>query len=298
MAPTPNQALKYGFGDHNGILGALDHEGRIYITTPASIPTSMSDLTLLSDPDSPPIAHLALAGNDRVAVTFVQAPNARLAHIVEFLTFEHFKAWHTDPASESHAPVKHHMVPGGVRQLIANATTFAALMSSGEVYTWGDARHRSLGRGNGSEDVTSADEAGLVEALGGIKVVRIASGGWMTAALSEEGAVYLWGIGMPGKTDLIRGLQDLRSAEVKLLDVLDAEEGEPLDFCDVAVGDGHVVLLAENGRVFAAGENANGQLGLGKGRRFVSEWEEVHIDGRPRCIAVHCGPKSSVVKAT
>ncbi|KAH0034587.1 RCC1/BLIP-II protein, partial [Aureobasidium melanogenum] len=176
-----------------------------------------------------------------------------------------------------------------VAQLVANVTGFVCLTQEGNVYTWGDARHSSLGR---SVTETEAKSPGLVESLAGIQIKKIASDGWMTAALSEDGAVYLFGTGTPGTQHLLSCLDGLDPTGAALVEI--EQNKEPLDFLDIAVGDGHVVLLTQDGHVYAAGDNRNGQLGLGqKASSYIKDWREVIIPGGRRCGAVYAGPKSS-----
>lgn len=288
----PRPTFTHGFGDYDGMKGALDDQGRVYLM-------SNSELVLFSNPETPRVAHIALAGNDRVAISFIKATGAQLAHVDEFISFDNFKAWCICTGLEQprHSYLHRlHVFRGPVKQLIANATTFACLNGRGEVFTWGDARHRSLGRATTGEGAVSADDAVIVEALGGIKIEKISAGGWITAALSEDGAAYLWGTGTPGKDESMRFLKDLGPSEVALLDIL-GDDGEPVDIQDVTVGYGHVVLLTEGGKIFSAGENTNGQLGIGKEHQYSVDWKEVKIGESLRCSSVQAGPKSVFIKA-
>lgn len=271
-------------------MGALDTEGRVYLTSPRS-----KHPTLLPNPAGLSISAAALAGNDRFAICLHISANTPSAQVVEFHSLDDFKRWYHDISEMREKCCIHHDIPGRVKQLTANSTTFACLTDGGEVYTWGDARHRSLGRGTTSEDGSRADRAGLVDALGGIKIVKISSGGWMHAALSEEGAAYLWGSGAPGKEDSIGSLEGLDSSEVGLVEIND-NMGEPMDVLDVAVGAGHAVLLTQNGVVYSVGDNVNGQLGIGKGTLFARDWTKVDLSEDVKIVAVHAGPKSTMIK--
>ncbi|KAH0536547.1 hypothetical protein GP486_008874, partial [Trichoglossum hirsutum] len=50
------------------------------------------------------------------------------------------------------------------------------------------------------------------------------------------------------------------------------EEESRLDILDAATGDRHIAALRRDGRVFAAGEGTNGQLGTGAAVEFAEEW--------------------------
>lgn len=281
-----------GFGDHNGLLGTLDREGHLYLME------STSELRLV--PHGPHLTHVVVAGNDRVAAVLAQEPTSRLGCVVEFSSFANFRTWYGNATPDLNLVIKRYGIPGHVSQLVANATTFACLNHEGEVYTWGDARHRSLGRSSSGQSSGAFAEPGLVHALGGVKVTRISAGGFMTAALSEDGAAYLWGTGSPGKADSIQLLKEIDPSEVALIQILpsDGETTEPLDIRDLAVGDGHIVVLTDDGAVYTAGENTNGQLGLGSTKPFRDTWSRVKTDSRLHCIGVRAGPKCTFAKVS
>ena len=272
------------FGDHNGMLGCLDSNGRLWME-------SHGQLQCQADPDgSPLIGHVALAGNGKVAITFKQAPNGRLCHILCFDNLEDLSAWYTDPANVSYdAEKQHFMMQGQPRQVLAGTGTFLLRMEDGEVYSWGDPRYSSLGRAIAE---VPAERPAQVDALGGLKIRKVAGGGWLNAALSEDGACYLWGAGTPGTDNTIKCLREAGAGEVALVELPNEAGSEPLDILDVSVGDNHVVLLAEGHRCFVAGENKNGQLGLGHFEPLVEDWTPLTLENST-IESVICGPKST-----
>lgn len=285
---TESSALKEGFslqspfGDHNGLIGCLDSEGRVFYVTDATESGGQRDLTCQTGEEAPPLSHAAIAGNERVAVTFKQAPNAQLTHIAEFDSLQSFVKWHADPSNEAHYPAAHHMLPGRPKQLLANAANFILLTEDGEVYTWGDPRFRTLARPTVGADADPADKPGLVDALGGLKIASVQCGsgvGWMASALSEDGALYLWGATMPGDEGRIKRLQDVGAGEVALVDVVTAPDSEPADIVSVGIGRNHVAVVTDTGRLFVVGDNSNGQLGLGKEQSFAEDWTQVPFPG-------------------
>lgn len=280
------------FGDHDGMAGCVDQEGRLYLVE--ETPAQGLLLVCQSTETSPRIGTIASAGNGRVALTFKQAPNGNLAHVTEFGSLADFTRWFKDPSGEGNYPANHHMLPGRPKQLLANTGTFILLMEGGDVHTWGDARYRSLGRTISGDGAIPADKPGAVDALGGLQISKIASGGWMHAALSADGALYVWGATSPGSEGSIRCLEDQSSGQVALVNLLD-DSSEPLDILDMAVGDNHICAIAEGSRLFVVGENINGQLGIGSEDKFVEDWQEVpDVDGARH---VWNGPKSSFVSS-
>lgn len=276
------------FGDHNGIVGALDEDGRLLLVELSSSEISTLRLRLISTDLSPRLSAVTIAGNDRVAVCLHQEPDAGHTQVLEFLNIAHCTAWYKQVAQEVVQPCSQHKIPGRLKQLTSNVAIFICLMQSGDVYTWGDSRYKSLGRSISVEDSTSAEQPGLVDSLGGIKVVKVSADGWNFAALSEDKAVYLFNASAPGKKPI---LSDAQTGEMVLVDVQDAS-GIPHDFDDVAVGSGHVLLLSADSRVFVAGDNRNGQLGLAS-VEHAHEWTEVY----QRCSAIGAGSKFSLLKA-
>ena len=286
--------LRNPFGsDQHGFIGCLDSEGRVLLLH-SSGADGKTTLVPAGDSEAPPISNLALAGNERIAVTFKQAPNARLTHIAEFASFDKFKKWHSEPSSAENYPAAHHMLPGRPKQLLANGANFILLMEDGEVYTWGDPRFRTLARPIAGPDAVPADKPGIVDALGGLKIASIQCGpgvGWLASALSEDGALYLWGTLMPGEDGVIRCLSDAGPGEVALVEVIPETNAEPVDIISAAVGRNHVLVVTHDGRVFAVGDNGNGQLGMTRERPFVEDWTRVpSLHGVQQVVA---GPKAT-----
>jgi len=259
--------------------------------------------TTSGDDDHPKIGQIALAGNDRVALTFRTAPASTMCHVVEFETLEKATEWYCNPADKTKHPDRHHMLHSRLRQLLAAATTFLLLMEDGSVYSWGDPRHQSLGRPISGEGTTGADSPGIIEAIGGLKIDKIACGGWLNAALAtEDGALYLWGAAVsPVCEDAIKCLSDAGPGEVVLVDLV-SEECEPAgdidasDIVDVAVGSAHVAAVTEAGHLYVVGANHTGQLGLEKDEAFSEDWQMVtSLQNVRRTI---CGPRSTFAFGT
>ncbi|TKA74776.1 hypothetical protein B0A55_03865 [Friedmanniomyces simplex] len=220
------------FGDHNGLLGLMSPSGDVTLVAPGP-ESGTSTLQPTSTDSSPQISHIALTGTDRIAITFRQAPNGRLCHVAEFENLEKFLSWYRDPSDAESYPDKHHMLPGRPKQLLGNMLSFLLLMEGGEVYSWGDARYQSLGRAVVGEGATAAGKPGVVEALGGLKIVKVATGGWLSAAVSEDHALYLWGAASePGCEGSIKCLQEAGAGEVALVGLPAEAHSEPLDVVD------------------------------------------------------------------
>ena len=130
----------------------------------------------------------------------------------------------------------------------------------------------------------SASQPGLVtdlESLPTGPIAKIASGGYVTAALTAEHDLYLWGVDGSLHLDGQPAPLDLGGS----------------DFLDVGVGDGHVIVLTSDRRVLVMGKGENGQLGMGEGVEGLPEWREVdlNLEAGWRPLQVAAGPRCSFV---
>ena len=82
----------------------------------------------------------------------------------------------------------------------------------------------------------------------------------------------------------IDALPDFQTGEcVRLVNIVDIVDDGVLNILDVAVGDGHVLVLTETRDVWVTGQNHEGQLGLNKINldfeqtwKKSSEWSNLH----------------------
>ena len=122
----------------------------------------------------------------------------------------------------------------------------AALTNTGEVYAWGYGGNGELGDGTWSNHMQPAPVTGLSDA------VAIATGGYHTLALKEDGTVVSWGDN-PGA--LGDGTFTSRNSPVAVLDIT--------NIVAVSAGASHSLALEADGTVWAFGTNSYGQLGDG-----------------------------------
>ena len=142
-------------------------------------------------------------------------------------------------------------------QVAVGSANAVALADDGRVFTWG----RYTGQGveslvNYPNQPKNPDGSG---ALGGI--VQVAAGFNHALALGADGRVYGWGWNNAGETG--RGTaqtQEILPATVKL-----ADGSELRDIVQIVAGYHFSLALAADGRVYAWGDNAQEQLGLGTG---------------------------------
>jgi len=307
------QDISSVFGDHTGILGALTLNGALLVHRDSE---DGEELNLASSlPSSSPynaiprIAHLAVSGIGVICISPSTSGAMLPANTSNYIEAEPHHL-HTHPSLSSllqSSTATTHLLPQPPLHLTSNANTFAALSPSGSIYTWGDPRHQHLGRT--PTTTTPAQQPGLVTGIGGVPMKKIASGGWMTGAVSRDGDLYVWGRQPPGvdegnrigclpgasRTTNMSAEEESEDGEVALVDV----DGG-VDVVDVGVGAGHILALTRDGRIFGVGDNSNGQVGIGegRGRRFCENWLEVPMgfeQEKKVIVRVDCGYWSSFV---
>ncbi|XP_026221098.1 RCC1 domain-containing protein 1 isoform X2 [Anabas testudineus] len=101
-------------------------------------------------------------------------------------------------------PFYHSLSPHLKARSLALGAEHAILLSAaGVVYTWGLGSHGQLGHGV----LTSEEEPRAVEALWGMPMRFVATGGWHSVCISDGGDLYVWGWNESGQLGLpSRGL--------------------------------------------------------------------------------------------
>lgn len=289
---TSTSGIKAVFGDHNGILGYFDNEGRISLSR---APASSHTKHLVEPETSRRFSHITVADNGHIAA--VSQDDEAVIH--EFTSMAAFKSYLEAPpkkvGSEYHddalSGTDHviHQLGHNITQLVSNTASFCALDVDGRVYTWGDNRYGTLRRSGLSSSPCPVEHLG--DADDGPRVTKIVSGGWMTGAIRDDGVAFLWGGQMPG-TEPRRGLLEGEGGYLETTVEIEGPEGV-LDVLDMAIGEGFVVVVCEAGRLFGVGENGNGQLGEGRKRNYYEEWVEILERG---VVNVWAGPKTVYVR--
>ena len=171
-----------------------------------------------------------------------------------------------------------------LRSLHGAATCFAALSTTDEILTFGSALHpQALGRT--PTPTNPAEVPSPISFLGGISIDKIAVGGWIGAAVSEDRDLYVWG-GQPGAAKRMNALPKFSAGEeVRLVDI-----NGGVDVVDVGVGSEHIIALTGDGEVWVTGEGDCGQLGTGAAD-FEEDWVRVRGDweANGRVVGVGCG---------
>jgi len=324
------------FGAHEGVEGCISGTGQLFFLDTHPLKRSMIDRTssttsskafqcLGMNPGPIKLTHISIAGNSRVAVTFCEKSEGTppRTYILQFSTIEEFRTWYKShpffdtsgkvdplpPTSSSGIRHSFYVIPGLSSQLVSGATSFGLLTSTGCIYTWGDSRYvRCLGRP--IADLSSASIPTQIPYLSETRVEKIASGSWMSGALSNEGELFIWGQGNPSSNGEIAALRTVHEET----DNEDEEDEFVKEVCvtihnlracvyDFGIGSGHLVVAAEvinlekvlKRALFCAGQGETGQLGLGQKLQFLANLTEVQELSMKRVRSVACGGNNSFV---
>ncbi|MDP2426236.1 MAG: InlB B-repeat-containing protein, partial [bacterium] len=140
-----------------------------------------------------------------------------------------------------------------VIQVQIGGTHSSALTQSGRVYLWGVNNSGQLGDGTIISKLVPTEITHQFPVDDLVKALSI--GGNHSAALTESGKVYTWGLNTSGQI----GDDSTTSRLVPLNISSNFPVGDPV--IQISLGAGHSSVLTESGRVFTWGRNHNGQLG-------------------------------------
>ena len=158
--------------------------------------------------------------------------------------------------------------PGEIHSLGAGSTSVVALTVAGQFFTAGSPLQASMLARSPTKS-NPASELSSVDALNGIRIVKVCMSEWLAGALSADRDLYVWG-GRGGgglKIDSLPSDQE----DVRLVDIAGG-----VDIVDFAIGMGHILVLTDNGELWGCGDNEYGQLGLGHALdSFVRDWIKV-----------------------
>ncbi len=154
-------------------------------------------------------------------------------------------------------------LPAGVTPVAVSAgwLTSLALGSDGNVYAWGDNQYGQLGDGS------TVDSPVPVRVLlpGGVRAVAVSEGLTTSLALGSDGTVYAWGSNLAGQLGdgTATGPQTCGFTPCSMTPVAVSLPG---GVTAIAVAEGGLytsMALGSDGRVYAWGDNVDGQLGDG-----------------------------------
>ena len=132
-----------------------------------------------------------------------------------------------------------------------------ALTDEGKVYAWGLGSNAQLGVGYYSYHILTPTAVDTSGELAGKRVVAISAGYWHSLALTSEGTVVAWGDSYSG--ELGNGFS--YGTCLSPMAILTAEELAGRSLVSIAAGGYQSLAIASDGKLFAWGNNDEGELG-------------------------------------
>ncbi|KAJ0181444.1 hypothetical protein K1T71_003529 [Dendrolimus kikuchii] len=165
---------------------------------------------------------------------------------------------------------------------------FILLTDTGLIYTWGNGRRLQLGHG----DISNLEIPTEVEALAGVKIIKICAGGWHSLALSEFGDLYAWGWNDTGQLGITAN-EKYSCSLPSLVDILDSDTVNTKNVKDIACGSKFSAILLEDKSVWTSGNNNYGQLGISTDIKCITAFRKVY-----QCTndsKLMCGPWTTAI---
>lgn len=163
------------------------------------------------------------------------------------------------PASEiglggdAYEPIPVPGLPSDITGVSAGHYHSLALDSRGSLWAWGRNNEGQLGR----DSLASRDtwnEAKMVEGLEKANVYKVFASGVVSAAISDDGSLWVWGKSKRGQLGLGKNIMEaVRPCRVGAL------SGEKI--VKVSFGWGHALAQSEDGKLFGWGYCADGRIG-------------------------------------
>lgn len=141
-------------------------------------------------------------------------------------------------------------LPEGIVQAVAGGMHTVCLSDTGNVYTFGCNDEGALGRDT-SEEGTEMVPAKVELAE---KIVQVSAGDSHTAALTEEGTVFVWG-SFRDNNGVIGLLEPMKKCTVPTKVPMDKA------VIKISSGNDHLVMLTVDGEIYTSGCGDQGQLG-------------------------------------
>ena len=167
------------------------------------------------------------------------------------------------------------------------------LDEDGNVWTAGYNYYGQLGR-NENTGTYNANPTfkQVTKGISGVKITAIAAGAYHTVLLDEDGNVWTAGWNYYGQLgrDRNAGYNDANSTFTQVT------VGDGVKIKAIAAGYNHTVLLDEDGNVWTAGRNPDGQLGIGKeDDNANSTFTQVTVGGGVKIKAIAAGGNHTVL---
>ncbi|KAJ6680655.1 REGULATOR OF CHROMOSOME CONDENSATION (CELL CYCLE REGULATORY PROTEIN)-RELATED [Salix purpurea] len=144
-------------------------------------------------------------------------------------------------------------LPSDITLVSAGHYHSLAVTSHGQLWAWGRNHEVQLGRGLLNTRDTW-NEPKRVEGLDQVQVTAAFASGVVSAAIGDDGSLWVWGRSKRGQLGLGKGI-----TEASVPSKVEALEGEKI--AKVSFGWGHALALTVDGKLFGWGYLADGRLG-------------------------------------
>lgn len=165
-----------------------------------------------------------------------------------------------------------------VISIVASGDHSLALKSDGSVLAWGYSSHGALGMGNTDKYYTPTQISTFLA-----NNISYITTGMTSFAIREDGSLLAWGSNAYGEY----GNGNTFSSKVPVMVVKSSQE-----YNKIAVGTDHILVIKDDGALYARGYNTKGQLGNGNNIDSVDEL--IKVSGMNDVIEVAAGDSFSV----
>ncbi|XP_073000704.1 ultraviolet-B receptor UVR8 [Typha latifolia] len=157
------------------------------------------------------------------------------------------------PLLDAYEPTELSSLPSSVVSVSAGHYHSLAVTADGEVWAWGRNEEGQLGRGIATpRDTWSRPKR--VMGLDDVKVRAAFASGVVSAAIGDDGSLWMWGRSKRGQLGLGRDVTEAtKPSKVEAL--------KGYDIVKVSFGWGHAMAQTEDGKLFGWGYSEDGRLG-------------------------------------
>uniref|UniRef100_A0A9J7XDD6 X-linked retinitis pigmentosa GTPase regulator n=1 Tax=Cyprinus carpio carpio TaxID=630221 RepID=A0A9J7XDD6_CYPCA len=173
------------------------------------------------------------------------------------------------------------VLKGERAQFVACGTDHTLVSTSqGEIFAAGGNSDGQLGLGHCNDSISFQRLHPFCDYA---PIILLSAGGHTSAALTEDGRLFLWGDNSVGQLGLGNDSHALLPKELKL--------GQTIQW--VSCGYRHSALVTDNGDVFTFGESADGRLGL-SAHQLANHNDPQRVESLHGVLQVACGGKHTL----
>ncbi|XP_059457659.1 uncharacterized protein LOC132187381 isoform X1 [Corylus avellana] len=160
----------------------------------------------------------------------------------------------TGLVGDAYEPTRIPGLPSDVTSVSAGHYHSLAVTSQGQIWSWGRNNESQLGRGLLAPSRDSWNEPKRVQGLDKVRVCAAFASGVISAAIGDDGSLWVWGRSKRGQLGLGKGI-----VEAVTPSRVEALAGEKI--AKVSFGWGHALAETEDGNLFGWGYSADARLG-------------------------------------